>query len=700
MTSQDAKTCKPWGKRRRESPGPINLRDLEWSTSDRKKSKSDSSPEAKGEWESPSSSNPFSREKTPTRGVERLVLDTRAIPDVALRNLIEDAKDRLAKMHKRVDGNQRILADGVVMDWLLDHSKYEEKDSRLLNAEGTQMSLSFPSSSRCGMDSVTTGLDPDHAIVISDSEDEGGRQSSPTMPVAIAGPAQKAVLDYSDERDPLPQGSQHPVPAGLRPSDEEACRSRPSPRARSRTSDSGAISADPDPDSSSGSETSDTEEFAEYPHPGYLRQSTVERILFDVNARDVAPSGRARPDMHNDAISDDSDESDEEMSCSSGEEEQPQAGHSKTPSRHRVQQDRSRGRQPSAPRKRTARCSTSPTPPRDDGHSVVIPKAKFARPRRLLVPQDPNTLVVTVQMRGDIQFIRARQRVSEWSMPMHQYSNIEEPIYRRVEDAILTANTVVIGYSAGPCQISLVPLASASRNKRPSRTDIIHTAHESIVCWRRDRTCDGRISCLGAMSGHELNFFSGGYDKRVVHWKIDGSGNADTQGLPVYHSGPVHAIAYRGRDKTVLSSSGRNIYETNMDKAGKTKPVKKSTAIRHIHVHPQDPNLVVLEMRDMDDQIHIYDVRAGSFDRSACLRFGRDEHRLRLESTRYRRGSIFMSYMCLGYSDGQMLIWDYRFQKDVAITSKQHRPEPIVHTALFQSDVLAYGGYTVTFWPT
>ncbi|KAI9001188.1 hypothetical protein BD414DRAFT_473889 [Trametes punicea] len=193
-----------------------------------------------------------------------------------------------------------------------------------------------------------------------------------------------------------------------------------------------------------------------------------------------------------------------------------------------------------------------------------------------------------------------------------------------------------------------------------------------------------------------------------------------------------------------------------------------------MHVHPQDPRLIALEVGHkgtrytvlsrssssasrpdqcgahtscgqqidhMDNQVHLYDTREGGFGRKPWLEFGYRSVPPKPRSTssrsagyafvpkqgsRYIRGSTVNSLFARGYNDGVVLVWDYRngaqkVRADMAtrlpllsLTFPSHwrlptvqrvlerfqfqRPGGVVHTVLAGSDVIAYGGYSVTFW--
>ncbi|KAI0370285.1 hypothetical protein BV20DRAFT_1113275 [Pilatotrama ljubarskyi] len=348
--------------------------------------------------------------------------------------------------------------------------------------------------------------------------------------------------------------------------------------------------------------------------------------------------------------------------------------------------------------------------PSPAGHTVVIPKADFARGRRLLTPRDQDIPFATILMRGDAHFIDQRQksRKYSWSLPVEDES-------RHVEDACLIAEgTVVVGYNKGPCQVSLIPVRG---DQRPRRIDLSYRAHSTVIEKRFAGTSHPNpgIACLAPVTSD--SFLSGGHDKTVRHWKVTRtqgqSGNcaefsAGSVRIPMEHSHAIQALAYSEWNNAVYSGSGERIATTRLDAPAPSESVRVSGRINQVHVHPQDPRLIALEVGHperaiqfhvlrcqtlrpdqlpanssaeqidhMDYQVHFYDTREGGFGRRPWLEFGYRAAPPKPRSasrpagghsasfkpktgSRYYRGSAMNSLFARGYSDGVVLVWDYR----------------------------------------
>ncbi|KAI0637798.1 hypothetical protein C8Q77DRAFT_1087928 [Trametes polyzona] len=392
------------------------------------------------------------------------------------------------------------------------------------------------------------------------------------------------------------------------------------------------------------------------------------------------------------------------------------------------------------------------------GHTVVIPKAEFARGRRLLAPRNQDLPYTTILMRGDAHFIdqRRKARVTRWSLPV-------EDDCRHVEDACLIGdNTVVVGYNKGPCQVSLIPVRV---DQRPRRIDLSYKAHSTVIENRSSGTSHPNpgIACLAPVADNA--FLSGGHDKTVRHWKLTRNYGEDASRaafsatsvrVPTQHSQAVQALAFSAWNDSVYSASGDFISTTRLDARAAVEPRRVSGKITQVHVHSQDPRLVALEVGHtgrgtqcfrprsdvkrharirseltgcaeqidhMDYQVHFYDTRERGFGRKPWLEFGYRAAPPKPRSntarsagagasasasstpklgSRYIRGSTVNSLFARGYPDGAVLVWDYRngAQKEVLERFHFQRPLEVAHTVLAGADVIAYGGYSATFWST
>lgn len=96
----------------------------------------------------------------------------------------------------------------------------------------------------------------------------------------------------------------------------------------------------------------------------------------------------------------------------------------------------------------------------------------------------------------------------------------------------------------------------------------------------------------------QSRFASGGYDKRVYIWDCSRQWrNPVINDVKLVHNSFVSALAYRKVDRCLLSAAGSRVYETNLGHMRPAKDTRLSNNIHHIHVHPQDPNLIFMEVR-------------------------------------------------------------------------------------------------------
>ncbi|KAI0939459.1 hypothetical protein AcV5_010419 [Taiwanofungus camphoratus] len=337
------------------------------------------------------------------------------------------------------------------------------------------------------------------------------------------------------------------------------------------------------------------------------------------------------------------------------------------------------------------------------GREVIIPKTDYARGRRLLAPSDAAIPYATIAMRRDAQFISRSLlvRISRYSLPLHNLTGAPDP---HVEDAcLLEDHTAIVGYDSGPCQVSVIAL---DVDQPPRRMDLSHKAHSTVQESRTTGIAHPNpgISALAPVEGAGLRFLSGGHDKTLQIWTLKqsiGKYIARSQRLKIIHSQRVQAIAYRAHDQSVFSCAGTHISTMQLSAHVVPDPIRVSDGrILQIHVHPQAPNLVILEVDQIDRQIQIYDTRRAGFHQAPCLEFGSREASTK-PVTRYVKGSALLSLFARPYANdnkGVVRVWDYRKASNVMTRFHSLRPAPVVHAVLSGVDVIAYGAHSVTFW--
>ena len=111
------------------------------------------------------------------------------------------------------------------------------------------------------------------------------------------------------------------------------------------------------------------------------------------------------------------------------------------------------------------------------------------------------------------------------------------------------------------------------------------------------------ISCLAPVA--DGSFLSGGHDKFVYRWKLErANGRKKDSGgyfgnsvrIPTEHSQSVQAIAFCPWNDTVYSAAGDRIAMTKLGALAHAESERVSGKVTQVHVHPQDPRLIALEV--------------------------------------------------------------------------------------------------------
>lgn len=105
-------------------------------------------------------------------------------------------------------------------------------------------------------------------------------------------------------------------------------------------------------------------------------------------------------------------------------------------------------------------------------------------------------------------------------------------------------------------------------------------------------------SCLAPMKDSlNYRFATGGYDKRVYIWALPSETSTPIiTEVPLVHNSFVQALAYRSMDHCLLSAAGVNLYSINVQKVHRPKVERLSNVIKHIQIHPHEPNLAIVEV--------------------------------------------------------------------------------------------------------
>ncbi|TFK76093.1 hypothetical protein BDN72DRAFT_756600 [Pluteus cervinus] len=216
-----------------------------------------------------------------------------------------------------------------------------------------------------------------------------------------------------------------------------------------------------------------------------------------------------------------------------------------------------------------------------------VPNTPYNRARRVLVPSSRTLPLITLSMRADAQFFdrQQRHRISSYSLPF-------KGDYCHVEDACIIGDTAIVGYSGGPCQISLIRLI---KDQRPTMTELRHMPHSRPANHKPERKGVVHISCLGpGPSEDRLRIYTGGYDKTVRLWSLN---EHDATSKKIIGTAAV-PLAVAHRNQTVLVSEGQQLLTVDLKHSiSKPQTARLSNTIHHIHINPDAENVSILEVR-------------------------------------------------------------------------------------------------------
>lgn len=141
--------------------------------------------------------------------------------------------------------------------------------------------------------------------------------------------------------------------------------------------------------------------------------------------------------------------------------------------------------------------------------------------------------------------------------------------------------------------------------QRPYQIDIGHRGHTTDI-ERREHwdpaVPNPDVAAMAAMAHeHYRRFLTSERNGRAVRmWTVDGQGRdleATSVGLPFSPKHPVGCLAYRKVDDCVFMCHQRHIYSARVEDTKASEPKLLSAMPRQVHIHPQNPNIVILEVR-------------------------------------------------------------------------------------------------------
>lgn len=218
------------------------------------------------------------------------------------------------------------------------------------------------------------------------------------------------------------------------------------------------------------------------------------------------------------------------------------------------------------------------------------------------------------------------------------------------------------------------------------------------------------ISTLAPLSHSSRQFLSGGGDGTIRLWTLRAGRSGEMTGTSTHlwedYFPPIRCAAYTHASGKVLFASSKSIYTRDLSGTKSSEDLVTLSAVpRQIHIHSDNPSVVILEVRDylrymqpvwsrslldatnliatakrnlthcaiafafqvdhLDRQMNLYDLRTSNFKARPSMEFGHREAK-RGSVHRYTKGSIDgqRRLFVRGFDgDGTVHLWDYRNAK-------------------------------------
>lgn len=214
----------------------------------------------------------------------------------------------------------------------------------------------------------------------------------------------------------------------------------------------------------------------------------------------------------------------------------------------------------------------------------------------------------------------SRTRLEGWSLPApaRPRDEVKKRAYVVSDACLLGSSNIVMVYETGPHPASLICMPNDTdvsllqicpSTIHPFGKDIPtrhHLSHRLVPA-----SSDQRRHILSSVCALDSQrFFTGGVDKRVLLWNVDGleDGPQGIQGrlkvsienLDISHAASVRALAYNASREWLVSAAGAKLAVTDMStgkpiiSAGKHKWA--SNDVFNVHFHARDRNMLLIEV--------------------------------------------------------------------------------------------------------
>ncbi|CAE7111518.1 unnamed protein product [Rhizoctonia solani] len=239
--------------------------------------------------------------------------------------------------------------------------------------------------------------------------------------------------------------------------------------------------------------------------------------------------------------------------------------------------------------------SEPPLPVRiaDEGKSNILPlrRGKYDKTRRLLPSSD--STILHVSWLGVMQLVnKESRRIVATGFGSDAPSGIS------VEDACsLSPSSTVLALSGDESQLAIAKLGDGNFSVLPLQ----------------DRPHDTKGAC-SIVSVSSQSAITLGHDHRYVHWKFQQDQcSVDPLPLPKLHLCTALAFDLMHNNLVTAGSEGNKRSKLTLfnmaDPAQIPNTVELSNHPHHVHVDPDNPFLLILELARLDDQFQVHDTR-------------------------------------------------------------------------------------------